>query len=139
MKHTSFFLFIICSLSAGAQSLQVGREAVDFSNVEIMDVFWMPRIKTVSEVTIPVCIHQTEVVTSRIQNFERAARNMGEKYEGMYYDDSDVYKALEAIAYTLNNHPDVKLEEKADEWIDKIAAAQLPVNCLLIRFGFQVV
>jgi DUF1680 family protein len=33
---------------------------------------------------------------------------------------------LEAIAYSLKNHPDAGLEKKADEWIAKIAAAQLP-------------
>jgi DUF1680 family protein len=44
----------------------------------------------------------------------------------MYYDDSDVYKALEAIAYSLKNHPDPKLQAIADDWIDKIAAAQMP-------------
>jgi uncharacterized protein len=40
--------------------------------------------------------------------------------------DSDVFKALEAMAYSLKTHPDVAMEKKCDEWIDKIAAAQLP-------------
>jgi hypothetical protein len=35
-----------------------------------------------------------------------------------------VYKALEAIAYSLKNHSDKAMEQKADEWIAKIAAAQ---------------
>jgi DUF1680 family protein len=30
------------------------------------------------------------------------------------------------MAYSLKNHPDAQLEKKADEWIGKIAAAQLP-------------
>jgi DUF1680 family protein len=72
------------------------------------------------------CIYQTEVKTPRIRNFEKVARNDGEKFEGLYYDDSDVYKALEAMAYALKTHPDSTLEAKADVWIDKIAAAQLP-------------
>ncbi|MDB5021887.1 MAG: hypothetical protein JWQ28_3014 [Pedobacter sp.] len=99
---------------------------VSFSKVRIDDAFWSPRIDKVTSVTIPVCIEQTEVKTPRIRNFEKVARNTGEKHEGIYYDDSDVYKALEAIAYSLKNHPDAKLEAKADEWIDKIAAAQQP-------------
>ncbi len=33
---------------------------------------------------------------------------------------------MEAIAYSLGNHPDSVLGKKADEWIDNIAAAQLP-------------
>ena len=108
------------------QSLFPKIEPVNFSQVQITDNFWKPRIEKIALVTIPVCIDQTEVKTPRIRNFEKVARNNGEKHEGIYYDDSDVYKALEAIAYSLKNHPDPALEKKADEWIDKIAAAQLP-------------
>lgn len=120
----SYFLFAIGN--AYAQETLSPIRPVNFSKVEITDQFWTPKIKTVSEVTIPVCIEQTEVKTPRIRNFEKVAQHSGEKHEGIYYDDSDVYKALEAIAYSLKNHPDQQLEQKADEWIDKIAAAQLP-------------
>ena len=99
---------------------------VNFSKVTIRDSFWKPKIDKVSRVTIPVCIEQTEIKTPRIKNFEKVARKAGEKHEGIFYDDSDVFKALEAIAYSLVNHPDKDLEQKADDWIDKIAAAQLP-------------
>jgi DUF1680 family protein len=109
-----------------AQQGIVKMTPVNFSQVQINDNFWSPRINTVTTVTIPVCIKQTEVVTPRIRNFEKVARKQGERHEGIYFDDSDVYKALEAIAYSLKNHPDPKLEAKADDWINKIAAAQLP-------------
>ena len=61
-------------------------------------------------VTIPVCIDQTAVKTPRIRNFEIAAHRKKGKFEGIFYDDSDVYKALEAIAYSLKNHPDSAME-----------------------------
>jgi len=117
---------VLLAGTAGAQQGLVKITPVNFSQVQINDSFWSPRINTVTKVTIPVCINQTEVITPRIRNFEKVARKQGEKHEGIYYDDSDVYKALEAIAYSLKNHPDPKLEAKADEWINKIAAAQLP-------------
>jgi uncharacterized protein len=101
-------------------------ESVSYSKVQITDAFWKPKMEKVATITIPVCIEQTEVKTARIINFEKVARRKGEKHEGIYYDDSDVYKAIEAIAYSLKNHPDAALEKKADEWIDKIAAAQEP-------------
>ena len=101
-------------------------EFINFSKVNITDNFWKPKIDKVAMVTIPVCIDQTEVKTPRIRNFEKVARKKGEKHEGIFYDDSDVYKALEAIAYSLKTHPNKILEAKADEWIDKIAAAQQP-------------
>lgn len=119
---------------AKAQSPFPDIEPVNFSQVQITDNFWKPRIEKIALVTIPVCIDQTEVKTPRIRNFEKVARHDGEKHEGIYYDDSDVYKALEAIAYSLKNHPDSALENKADEWIDKIAAAQLPDGYLNTYF-----
>lgn len=111
---------------ATAQAPVRQADPVNFSQVQITDAFWKPKLEKVATVTIPVCIEQSEVKTRRIDNFERAARKKGEKHEGMYYDDSDVYKALEAIAYSLKNHPDPTIEKKADEWISKIAAAQEP-------------
>lgn len=112
-------------------------ESVSFSKVVIDDDFWKPRINSVTEVTIPVCIDQTEVKTPRIRNFEKVAAGKGERHQGIYYDDSDVYKALEAIAYSLKNHPDKNLEMKADEWIDKIAAAQLPDGYLFTYYTLE--
>lgn len=129
MNRLAILIFCGCAglyTTAAAQSALPGIRPVNFSQVQIKDDFWTPRIRKVSEVTIPVCIQQTEVKTPRIRNFEKVARRSGEKHEGIYYDDSDVYKALEAMAYSLKNHPDTALERKADEWIDKIAAAQQP-------------
>ena len=98
---------------------------VNFAKVTISDNFWTPKINTVATVTLGACITYTETKTGRIRNFEKAAAKSGE-HEGIFFDDSDVYKALEAIAYSLKNHPDAAIEKKADEWIDKIAAAQQP-------------
>ncbi|MDR1408235.1 MAG: glycoside hydrolase family 127 protein, partial [Tannerella sp.] len=98
---------------------------VDFSHVKITDNFWAPRLRSHATTTLAVCIDQIENQTGRIRNFENAARGEGE-HSGIFFDDSDVYKALEGIAYTLKNNPDPELERKADEWIDKFAAAQQP-------------
>jgi uncharacterized protein len=123
-------------LSLAQQPLQKF-EPVSFSRVNITDDFWKPKIDKVATVTLKACIYQTEVKTPRIRNFEKVARNKGEKFEGIYYDDSDVYKALEAMAYSLKTHPDAALEAKADEWIDKIAAAQLPDGYLDTYFTLR--
>lgn len=63
------------------------------------------------------------------QNFINAAKalkgeNVGDGFYGMVFQDSDAYKWLEAVAYTLANSPDTELEQKSDELIDLIAAAQ---------------
>lgn len=98
---------------------------IDFSQVRIDDPFWSPRLQRHATATLPVCIDQIERQTPRMTNFARAAQRKG-KHQGKVYDDSDVYKALEGIAYSLALKPDAALEQKADQWIDLIASAQLP-------------
>lgn len=100
-------------------------EQIDFSHVKINDNFWSPRLSKHVSATLPVCIDQIENQTGRIRNLENAAKGEGE-HSGIFFDDSDVYKALEGMAYSLINNPDPELEKKADEWIDKFAAAQQP-------------
>ncbi|WP_461115368.1 glycoside hydrolase family 127 protein [Spirosoma jeollabukense] len=116
----------IAVVSTHAQLLVQRFEPVGFSQVTITDGFWTPKMDKVATATLRACIVQTEEKTGRIRNFEKVARHKNEKHEGIYYDDSDVYKAIEAMAYSLKNHPDAAIQQKADEWIDKIAAAQLP-------------
>ena len=98
---------------------------VNFSSVTIHDAFWTPRLLIHKDVTLPVCIDQIENQTGRIRNFENAARGEGE-HSGIFFDDSDVYKALEGMAYSLQIEPDPELEAKCNEWVDKFYAAQQP-------------
>lgn len=100
-------------------------ENVDFSHVKINDSFWSPRLEKHALVTLPVCIDQIENQTGRMQNFINAAKGEGQ-HSGIFFDDSDVYKALEGIAYSLKNFPNPELEALADRWIDNFAAAQQP-------------
>ncbi len=124
-KLTAGVLIATINLPATAQNSLQQLYPVNFSNVTITDAFWKPRMETVARTTLYACVNYTEHKTARIRNFERAAKGSG-KHEGMYYDDSDVYKAIEAIAYSLRNQPDDRLQAIASAWIDKIAAAQLP-------------
>src|SRR5260221_10054794 len=126
MKIIQFIALIILAKVAFAQVPVKKFEPVGFAQVTINDNFWKPAMEKVATTTLQACILQTEVKTPRIKNFEKVARKKGEKHEGIFYDDSDVYKALEAIAYSLETHPNKTLEAKADEWIDKIEAAQQP-------------
>lgn len=128
-----YLLLSIASLIIGGCSVQKQEEAaplkminqVDFSHVKIQDSFWSPRLEKHTSATLPVCIDQIENQTGRMQNFINASKGEG-KHSGIFFDDSDVYKALEGIAYSLINNPNPKLEKKADEWISHIASAQQP-------------
>ena len=118
-------LFLGCKTSSKDNRCFDKIASVDFSQVSITDNFWSPRLKSHVAITLPVCIDQIEHKTGRIRNFENAAKGTG-VHSGIFFDDSDVYKALEGMAYSLINNPNPELEKKADEWIDKIAAAQQP-------------
>ncbi|MBC7903188.1 MAG: glycoside hydrolase family 127 protein [Gemmatimonadaceae bacterium] len=127
MKYTLAVLFFLAGAThSNAQTKIALMEPVSFSKVKITDAFWKPKIDKVATATLAACIYQTETATARIRNFEKVARGKGEAHEGIFYDDSDVFKALEAMSYALKTRPDTALENKCDEWIDKIAAAQLP-------------
>lgn len=64
-----------------------------------------------------------------IENFRMAAEKLctgkceGEFY-GMVFQDSDVAKWLEGVAYSLAQNPDEELEKRCDDIIDSIGKAQ---------------
>jgi DUF1680 family protein len=94
-----------------------------FTDVEVMDKFWLPRIETNRKVTIPFAFKKSEE-TGRIDNFAKAGGLMEGTFEGRRYNDSDVFKIMEGAAYSLTIHPDPELEKYMDGLIAKIAAAQ---------------
>ena len=97
--------------------------AVPFQDVHIQDPFWTPRIRTNQNITIEANLHQCEI-TGRIKNFAVAGGLEAGKHEGLLFNDSDLYKVIEGIAYTLSTERDPELEKRSDAIIAKIAAAQ---------------
>lgn len=51
--------------------------------------------------------------------------HLEDKFYGFVFQDSDFSKWIEAVGYSLANHPDPELERTADEAIDIVCAAQL--------------
>jgi DUF1680 family protein len=98
-------------------------QPVPFTSVTIQDTFWLPRIETNRKVTIPYDFQKCEE-TGRIDNFVKAAGKMEGSHIGLHFNDSDVYKVIEGAAYSLQVHPDPKLEAYIDSIIEKIAEAQ---------------
>ncbi len=62
--------------------------------------------------------------SNAIENFRIAAGESEGDFIGMVFQDSDVAKWLEAVAYQLSTNPDGKLEKLADELIELIERAQ---------------
>ncbi|MGQ9778515.1 MAG: glycoside hydrolase family 127 protein [Bacillota bacterium] len=69
-----------------------------------------------------------------IMNFKIAAGEASGQFGGYCFQDSDVFKWLEAVGYLLAQEPDQALEEKADAVIDLIARAQQPDGYLNTYF-----
>ncbi|OPA79452.1 hypothetical protein BVG16_10295 [Paenibacillus selenitireducens] len=99
-------------------------------DVQIQDTFWSSYMDLVHQVVIP---YQWDALNDRIpdaepsyaiHNFRIAAGVEQGSYGGLVFQDSDLAKWLEAVAYRLATHPDPALEEIADETIQFIIQAQ---------------
>jgi DUF1680 family protein len=99
--------------------------AVPFTDVKINDAFWSPRLTTNRTATVAANLRQCEL-TGRVRNFAIAGKLEPGEHKGLLYDDSDVYKVLEGVAYALAVERDPDLEKRADAVIDRIVAAQQP-------------
>jgi DUF1680 family protein len=75
-------------------------EPVSWMNVKIDDGFWSPRQRALLTHTMREQLDQL-VAKKYKQNFERAAKREHGGYVGYVFNDSDVYKVLEAASYTL--------------------------------------
>ncbi len=106
---------------------------VPLTAVTLADGFWAPRRSINREVTLPSQYRQLEA-TGRIDNFRRAAGKVDIPFQGRYYNDSDVYKWLEAAAWTLATDADPALARMADAVIAVIAGAQQPDGYLNTYF-----
>jgi len=97
---------------------------VSYTKVKLADEFWAPRIALNRTVTIPQILERCQE-TGRIDNFAIAAGLKKGRYAGVYpFDDTDVYKLIEAAGFSLSIHPDANLEKTLDGVIALIAAAQ---------------
>jgi DUF1680 family protein len=102
--------------------------------VTLDDAFWSPRLRVNHAVTLAAQYRQCEE-TGRIDNFRRAAGTIDTPFQGRYFNDSDVYKWIEAAAWTLAAGPDPALERQVDDLIIEIAAAQRPDGYLNTYFA----
>ncbi|PLS27656.1 beta-L-arabinofuranosidase domain-containing protein [Bifidobacterium parmae] len=113
-------------------------QSVTFENVTLTDDFWSPKQKVNMMKSLEVSIGHIEEASGGEPNFENAVKKLnGEEYsafQGFVFQDSDIYKSLEAISYTLAAMKDetdpavlehkARLEKKLAEWVDLIQKVQ---------------
>ncbi len=119
-----------------SHSPQVELQPVPVEAVTLDDRFWKPRCDLNRTVTLRAQLEHCES-TGRIDNFRRASGKKDVPFQGLVFNDSDVYKVIEAIAFSLASHPDPALESDLDAVIAEIADAQGPDGYLNTYFMFE--
>ena len=108
-------------------------EPIPFDRVKVLGGLWKERIDTVRNVTTRACVAKCEE-TGRVDNFRKASGRMKGEFEGIFFNDADVYKTIEAIGYVLRDEPDDELRAIADNLVDEVCAAQLDDGYLFTFF-----
>ena len=102
----------------------------DLNNITITDPFLGEYQRLIRDIVIP---YQWQALNDEIpeaepshalMNYRIAAGLEHGEFYGMVFQDSDVTKWLEAVAWSLSQKPDAQLEKTADEVIELLAKAQ---------------
>ena len=96
---------------------------VPVSAVSLSGSFWGPRLQRNVEVTLPSQYALLES-TGRLNNFRRVAGQCDAPFSGVFFNDSDVYKWIEAASWAQIHGPIPALSRCIDEAIGLIEAAQ---------------
>ncbi len=118
-------VFPAMSQAADTATPDYAFQPVPSKQVKVEGGFWGPKIETNRTVTIPHLLKENDD-NERLNNLRRGAGLLPGPYVSRRYNDTDVYKLLEAMGYSLMMHPDQALEKIADAQIDIIAKAQQP-------------
>jgi len=103
---------------------------MDKAQVTIQDQFWKDYAQLVRDTVIP---YQWAALNDEIEgaepsyairNFRIAAGLEEGEFGGWIFQDSDLYKWLEAVAYALREYPNPELEATSDRAIELIGQAQ---------------
>jgi DUF1680 family protein len=125
------FIFVVLSiLSASAELIAQNRDypiqPVTFNHVHVQDEFWSPRINVNADITIPYVLQKCRE-TGRFDNFLKAAgKKPPTNLTEFPFDDSDVFKVIEGVSYSLQIKPNPALERSIDSLITIIGEAQEP-------------
>src|SRR6476659_5290965 len=114
-------------------------QSLPLQSIRLTDPFWSHYQKELVEKGL-LAQYEQLVKTDRIKNFQRVAAGEKGGFEGFRFNDSDVYKWLEACAFALsptvggNNPAFASLKAKVDEVVEVIARAQMPDGYLNTYF-----
>ena len=124
LKILFLFIFISCSNDKTQDYFKdYPITPLPFTDVKIEDYFWKKRLEINEKVTLPTTFKKSEE-TGRISNFAKAGGLEEGEFQGIFFNDSDVFKIVEGASYSLRVNPNPKLKKYLDDVITKIASAQ---------------
>jgi len=101
--------------------------------VKMGEGFWLPRMRTNAEKSIPTLLELMEQ-HGVVDNFRRLSGRKRVDRRGPLYTDSDLYKWMEAVAFVLQSGDDPKLRATLDSLVDEVLATQEPSGYLNTYF-----
>lgn len=125
MKKIILSFSLFASVISWAQRSDYPIKGITFTQVHLTDNFWLPRLKTNADITIPASFKRCET-TGRVKNFDMAATHTGKFCTTYPFDDTDIYKTIEGASYSLSIFPDPKLAKYLDSLITIVGKAQEP-------------
>ena len=114
---------LVLAFASGLLAQGLALQPVARGQVSFDTGFWAEKLATNRKVTIPHCFQLCDE-TKRIQNFAVAGGLAKGQHEGYFFNDSDLYKVVEAACLALAATRDEALAKRVDEVVAKIAAAQ---------------
>jgi uncharacterized protein len=119
-----------------ARSPHVALWPVPVSAVRLEGGLWGRRYGTDLEVSLLQQWQQLEA-TGRLDNFRRVAGKSEKPYQGREFNDSDLYKWLEAASWMLVGGPNPRLERLVEEGITLAEEAQHPDGYLDTNYSLE--
>ncbi|MBC7217423.1 MAG: glycoside hydrolase family 127 protein [Candidatus Caldatribacterium sp.] len=98
--------------------------------------FFTDRLRLMGEVTLPLQ-YQIMEETGRMDNFRIAAGKLSGEFTGFCFNDTDVYKWIEAVSYFLATTKNGELEKLVDKVIEEVKLAQDEDGYLDTYFTFS--
>ncbi len=112
--------------------------SLPLASLRVTDQFWSDWQNKLVAVTLPQQWEQLES-TKRLENFRRSAKGEKGGFEGYRFNDSDVYKWLEAACWALVHFKDAGLRKQVDECVALIKNAQMEDGYLNTYFQLGVI
>ena len=107
-----------------------GLKSIKLAGIRITDPLFGSYLKLVTEKMLP---YQWDILNDRVEgavatycmnNFRVAAGEITGERKGVVFQDTDLYKWIEAVAYCIENGSGTEFEPTVDEVIDLIGRAQ---------------